>query len=579
MIPDAVDKFVDQADPLVEVSVLHGITVVRGSVVIDIRPEAVALNHTFFSGDGEVHFHAFREDLPAGRRNLQALLKTRPRGVKEKCRTVGHLSRDEHHVFDLKFRAEIRRDLRIDVIEVRAGQPADHIENMRMIAERAAAETMILRRKRNNFAVARLGIALPWERPHRRKRDIRRLNRNKFAELAGADNFLQPFDHGVVVHFEFDLADDPGPVNHFDHFVIFGHVEGRDLHREDVEPALRAELHLFKMAVIGGRDYDRFDVRMFRKHFFGIKITGNSGFVEFINLPGLLVFRTGSNPVEFRVFDQCLVIFTGVAMGHAHHCDFHGFHCFTSEFFNRRGSFSGAERSFALAERENRGRVPLIGQQGITEYSKRRAYNPDRVIGQAVKFGIDIGESRSAVVAPDVDRLLRDLRIDQPVGGDSAARDDFVTIHRNCAGRKSGTEFDAAAHAVGETEDDVAGFFGTDRIQAADRTVREPCGKIKFACQQFASVAAAGESRKTESRNIFERFTVNDFFEFDKTAFDAPWQKIDAFAVGQFQLEVLRPPDDDACGNVIFAAQEIQRFIHFFKHDYRLLIKGLYFLR
>ena len=42
VIPDAVDKFVDQADPLVEVSVLHGITVVRGSVVIDIRPEAVA---------------------------------------------------------------------------------------------------------------------------------------------------------------------------------------------------------------------------------------------------------------------------------------------------------------------------------------------------------------------------------------------------------------------------------------------------------------------------------------------------------------------------------------------------------
>ena len=85
-VADAVDEFVDEADPLVEVGVLHGVAVVRCAVVVYVRAKAVASDHTLVACDGDVHFHALGEALPAGSGDFQLLLKAAPRRIEEERR-------------------------------------------------------------------------------------------------------------------------------------------------------------------------------------------------------------------------------------------------------------------------------------------------------------------------------------------------------------------------------------------------------------------------------------------------------------------------------------------------------------
>ena len=328
-LADAIHEFVDQPHPLVEVGVLHRIAVVRSAVVVDVRTEAVALDHTLFARDGHVDLHALREDLPAGAGHLEPLLQSRPRRIEKERRAVLEFARRHDHVLHLQFGAEVRRDLREDGVVVRTRQPADQVEDVRVVAERAAAEAFVSRRERHAFAVARLGAALPRERPHRRQGNIGRLDRQKFSQFARGDLLLQSLHDGVVVHFELDLADDPGLVDHFDHPVVLVHVEGRDLHRKDVDAALGAELHLLIVLFIRGRQHDGFDVGVFREHLFGIEVAGNAGLVELVDLLGARVGGARSDPIELLIFQERLVIFAGMAVGHAHHRDLYGFQSFS----------------------------------------------------------------------------------------------------------------------------------------------------------------------------------------------------------------------------------------------------------
>ena len=76
VIADAIHKFIDQSDPLVKVGVLDGITVVGSSVVIDIGSETIALDHPFFSGNGQIDLHPFGEKLPAGTGHFESFFES-----------------------------------------------------------------------------------------------------------------------------------------------------------------------------------------------------------------------------------------------------------------------------------------------------------------------------------------------------------------------------------------------------------------------------------------------------------------------------------------------------------------------
>ena len=128
---------------------MHGVAVVGRAVVIDVRAEAVAHDGAFLARDGDVDFHAFREDLPAGRGNGETFLQTRPRRIEQEGRAVLHLAAGENHVLHFNVRPEVGGDLRIDVVEIGARQPADQIEDVRMVAEGAAAETAVAFLQRN----------------------------------------------------------------------------------------------------------------------------------------------------------------------------------------------------------------------------------------------------------------------------------------------------------------------------------------------------------------------------------------------------------------------------------------------
>ena len=41
IVPDAAGKFIHQANPLVKIGVLYGITVIRGSIVANIRAKTI----------------------------------------------------------------------------------------------------------------------------------------------------------------------------------------------------------------------------------------------------------------------------------------------------------------------------------------------------------------------------------------------------------------------------------------------------------------------------------------------------------------------------------------------------------
>ena len=54
VVADAVDELVNEANPFVEVRVLHRVAVVRRAIVVDVRTETVAADHALVAGDGDV---------------------------------------------------------------------------------------------------------------------------------------------------------------------------------------------------------------------------------------------------------------------------------------------------------------------------------------------------------------------------------------------------------------------------------------------------------------------------------------------------------------------------------------------
>ena len=66
MVADAIDKFINQSDPFIKIGVLNGITVIRCAVMVDIGTETIALDHSFFAGDGKIDLHSLGETFPAG---------------------------------------------------------------------------------------------------------------------------------------------------------------------------------------------------------------------------------------------------------------------------------------------------------------------------------------------------------------------------------------------------------------------------------------------------------------------------------------------------------------------------------
>ena len=129
-VADAINELVDEADPLVEVRVLHGVAVIRRAVVVDIGAEAVAREHALVAGDREVHFHAFRKAFPTRTGYFQLLFKARPARIEEESRAVLELADGHEHILDLQSVAKIGRDFGIDVVEGTSRQMADEVKDL-----------------------------------------------------------------------------------------------------------------------------------------------------------------------------------------------------------------------------------------------------------------------------------------------------------------------------------------------------------------------------------------------------------------------------------------------------------------
>ena len=205
---------------------------------------------------------------------------------------------------------------------------ADEVEDVRMVAQGAAHEAGIALLQLLHLAEARLRIALPREGPHGRERDVRHLDGLDLPDRAFGDQFLQAADDGVVVHLEFDLADDARLVAHLDHLVVFVHVERRNLHREDVDALLGAPLHLLEVTVVRGRDDNGLDVGVLAVHLLGVEVARHARLVELVCLPGIFILRTGRDPVELLVVHQCLIVFSRMTMCHTQHGNLDRFHSF-----------------------------------------------------------------------------------------------------------------------------------------------------------------------------------------------------------------------------------------------------------
>ena len=328
LVADAIDKLVDKPDPLVEVRILHGVAVVRSAVVIDVRAEAVARDHSLLACDCDIHLHTLGEALPARPRNFELLLQAAPRRIEEERRSVLHLADRHEHILHLEAVAQVRRHFGVDIVKRAAGQVTNEVEDVRVVAQSTALEAFIALLEALNLAEARLGVSLPRERPHGRERDVRGLERFYLADRAVGDELLQAADNRVVVHLKLDLADDAGLVAHLDHRVVFVHVESGDLHRKDVDSLLGAPLHLLEVPVVRGGDDNRFNVGMLFVHLLGIEVARDSRLVEFIDLLRILILGAGSDPIELLVVQKRLIVFAGMAVSHAHHCDFNRFHSF-----------------------------------------------------------------------------------------------------------------------------------------------------------------------------------------------------------------------------------------------------------
>ncbi len=191
LFANTVDKFVDQADPLVEIGVLYRIAVVRSAIMIDVGSKTIASQHSLLSDDRNIDLHALRETLPTRARHLDLLFKPAPGRIEKEGRSILHLADSHKHILDLEAIAKIGRNLGVDVIKRTSGKMANQIEYVRMIAQCATLAPAIARFEVLHFAKARLRIALPRKRPHRRKSDIGGLNRFDFPDGSVCNKLLK----------------------------------------------------------------------------------------------------------------------------------------------------------------------------------------------------------------------------------------------------------------------------------------------------------------------------------------------------------------------------------------------------
>ena len=78
LVANAIIKLINQTHPLIKIRVLNGIAIFRCAIVVNIRTKAIASQHALFARNGHIDLHALGEDLPAGSRNFDAFLETRP---------------------------------------------------------------------------------------------------------------------------------------------------------------------------------------------------------------------------------------------------------------------------------------------------------------------------------------------------------------------------------------------------------------------------------------------------------------------------------------------------------------------
>ena len=135
-----------------------------------------------------------------------------------------------------------------------------------MVAERAAPEAGIAFAKGFAPAPAQFGNALPGECPDGGEGDVRRIEGGDIPEGFPGEKFLHAVHDRVVVHLQLDLEHDAGLRYDFHHLVVFRHVEGRNLHGQDVDAPPRAVLDLLQVAAVRGSDDDSLDFRMGVEH-------------------------------------------------------------------------------------------------------------------------------------------------------------------------------------------------------------------------------------------------------------------------------------------------------------------------
>ena len=186
-----------------------------------------------------------------------------------------HPADHAEHILLLDIRADIRRGGGVHGLEFAARYLADQIKNMRMVTQRAAAEPSVPFPQRYTFAVALFGYALPWERPDRGQRGVGRLEGQEIPQLSGCDKLLHAAHDRIVVQLQLDLTDHTLLFTEPDHLVVFVHVEGGDLHGEDVDAAVRAQPHLPQMFAVFTGKHHSLDLRMRVEHLLIRVIAGN----------------------------------------------------------------------------------------------------------------------------------------------------------------------------------------------------------------------------------------------------------------------------------------------------------------
>ena len=183
-------------------------------------------------------------------------------GVDGEDRSVGEPSDGVDHVLGLHFGARIGGDLGKDRVVVRARDEADGIPDMGMVRQRAAAAAGLAGTQRDAPAVAELRVALPGPPPDGIVRVVDHVDGQQLTQCALREHVADAVQRGVVAHLQLHLANDAGLFGDLHHLPVLVHVEGRDLHGEDVQTAAGSLPHLTHMAEVVAADDDRFDLGM-----------------------------------------------------------------------------------------------------------------------------------------------------------------------------------------------------------------------------------------------------------------------------------------------------------------------------